>query len=176
MNQAIVIATTPSTQNWLNNCRKSFMGYPKYNIIVISDYGFEMSKIRKMYETTNYDEFLLLLESYEIKNTDIFDMFFETDGSVSLDNGGKCYTVKYKRSVLDDMIFPIVVSKQDAVIQEDLFHAQYEILDPFRVLFKGFNKNEKVFEQKFGRNNLILENDYLKKYKGTWSRGQLSLT
>jgi hypothetical protein len=66
-----------------------------------------------------------------------------------------------------------VKDKWSAVLQEQYFNQEYFKVSNPVILFppKTFDKGNKEnnYEMKFGRNNQILENEYLKKYKGTWN-------
>lgn len=175
MKQAIVIATTPSPSDFLPNLLRSMEGYDKYPILVVSDYGYELGKIKFIYEHTDIEEFFLLQESCEIKDTKLFDMVFEKykGKSVSVSPHLQSYLVKYRRAILDKMEIPVVKSKIESIEQEYEFNKQYKEKDSsLNILFPDLGDKD-VFEEKFGRTNMVIENKYIKKYKGTWTTQNL---
>lgn len=172
MNKAIVIGSTTRTKNWLENCLSSFGKYDKYPIIVVVNDDFELGKIKWIYDFTNLEEFFILHDTVEIKNTELFDLAFEYEGSFALSNQPVpmgMFLGKYRRCVLDKMSIPITKTKMEAVLQECAFNQEYAKLETKMATIFNPIVNTDKFEEKFGRNNMILENDYIKKYKGTWT-------
>ncbi|MCH9739509.1 MAG: hypothetical protein K0U38_01520 [Epsilonproteobacteria bacterium] len=175
MQQAIVIATTPSTNPFLQNLLYSINGYDKYPIIILSDYNYELGKIKFMVEHIDFDEFLLLHDTCEIKDTSLFDIVFKlmSGKSVSLSTSpSPCgsYLGKYRREVLEKMTIPKISSKLETVDQEEIFNRSYP--DEWHYL-KPTLKNSNIFVNKFGKDVMVLENKYLIKYKSTWTRSQI---
>ena len=176
MNQAIIIGTTPTTSPWLDQCLKSLEGYNKYPIVILSDYTWELGKIKWIYDHTDLDEFLFLPDTAIIKKTKILDKIFgEFQGkSVAFHHFGNSYMVKYRREILDKMILPKVNSKPETIFHETWWNKAYFSLDPAEVLFPELSdaiEPEKI-EEKFGRQNLKMENDWFCKWKGTWDVSQ----
>ncbi|MEA2037296.1 MAG: hypothetical protein U9O94_07320 [Nanoarchaeota archaeon] len=175
MQQAIVIATTPDSTPFLQNLLFSISGYDEYPIIILSDYSYELGKIKFVMEHTDFDEFLLLHDSCEIKDTDLFRVVFdEMKGkSVSLSKSPRpvgSYLGKYRRSVLEQMDIPIINSKMESVVQEEDFNRSYP--DKWYYLPQSL-RNSDVFIDMFGKRVMVLENNYLKKYKSVWRREQI---
>ena len=173
--QAIVIATTPTPSKWLPNLLKSLSGYDKYQIIIISNYGYEVGKLRWVVENTTLSEFVLLQDSCEIKDTRIFDLCFDKVGyTVTFDPKFRSYMGKWRREILERIGIPTAKTKMDAVrYEEDWAHIRYLSAERKKMhLFDGFSRSE-IYEKKYGRTNMILENDYIKKYKAVWCRQQL---
>lgn len=84
------------------------------------------------------------------------------------------YLGKYDRRILDQMYIPTPFNKAEAVKFEQEWNRAYIKNDPnFKVFHQPLHDVE-VFEEKFGRNNMILENDFIKKYKGSWHLGMIS--
>lgn len=174
---AIVIGSTTKTSDWLDNCLKSFGDYKKYPIIVVVNDDFELGKLRWVYENTLIDDIFLMHDSVEVKDPSFFDTVFESQKSVAITNHPCPFGMffgKYQRKYLDMIDIPETKTKLSAVEQEMVFNGNYASVADYFVLFPEF-KNQPVFEQKFGRKNMVLENRCLKKYKGTWSRGQLKV-
>jgi hypothetical protein len=173
MNQAIVIATTPSSV-WLNLIRDSLKSYSKYPLIILSDYTYELGKIKYIYDHTDIDEFVFLHDTCVIKDLSLFDLCFETYQGISV-AFSMCpvkfgmYLGKYRRDTLKRVEIPTPYSKIDSVKYEVSFNNAYCQAEPETVLLFNDFHDVPRFEEKNGRNNMVLENQYLKKYKGTWS-------
>ena len=173
--QAIVIATTPDTYEWLNNLLQSLRGYKNYPIVILSDFSFELGKIRHMFYHTNYREFFLLQDSCEVLDTDIFDIVFNmySGRNVFFAKKGYMYLNKYTAQGLEITRPPLVRTKAEAIEFENSWHKEYAKATSVHTLFPNFNKSN-TFKEMFGRTNMVIENQYIRKYKGTWDRKQLS--
>ena len=68
--KAIIIWSTIDRLDWLNNCLKSFNGYNKYPILIlmINNGLGRFGDIKREVEKLNYDEFIILQDSMEVKN------------------------------------------------------------------------------------------------------------
>lgn len=190
INKGIVICSHVNNENILNNCIDSIIHkcYPYRIYVVINGVGeenktigsyrylkddrFELGAINEAVNTFNLDEFVLLQDTIEIKNTSLFDITFGSEyenKTVYYFHRFMCYAGKYRKEILDKIGIPVVTTKFDSVIQEDLFHKKYFEADTKSVcLFPELNDTY-IFEEKFGRKNMIIENSFLKKYKGTWN-------
>lgn len=171
----VVVATTPGRELWLNDCLKSLGDIP---CIVISDYNFELGKIRWMYNNTNLDRWLLLQDSFIIKNTEFWSMLEKYPNSLSINDDPYLYGSYvgiYERKVLDLIEIPQPTTKKEAVNFEIEWNKKYVLAaGNVPVLFTDLKDSmAKGIENKNGRDNLVLENDYLIKYKGTWRLDQL---
>lgn len=174
MKQAIVITSIPESGSWLANCIKSFNGYSKYEIIVLCDYNYELGKLRWIMNNTDLDEFCLIHDTCEVKNPKVFEIMFDKykGRSVALSDSPTIfgmYLGKYRREILNSMIIPKPKTKLENVKYEISFNNEYAKNDPNAIiLFKNFKDNY-LFENKFGRVNMKLENKYLIKWKGSWN-------
>lgn len=170
MKRAIIIGSNSSTL-WLENCLKTFQGYKEFPVLVVVNDDFEVGKILHTLKYTDLDEFFLLHDTVEIKDPSFFKLAFETEGSVSLCLEPTTFGMflgKYRRKILETMDIKPTLTKKDAVIAEMSFNQDYCSREPkMTVLFPEF-RNSNVFVDKFGRKNMLLENEYLRKYKGTW--------
>lgn len=169
----VVIGTSPNRSHWLAECLKSL---GDRQTIVLSDYTFELGKIKWIYENTNLDKFLFLQDSVIVKNLDFFDLIESHNGSISINKDPSyygCYLGVYEREVLNQMPeIPKVVKKSEAIYHEIYWNLQYvNHTKELTILFPELSDaNAKKIEKKFGRENLVLENDYLIKYKGDWGQ------
>ena len=167
----VVVATTPGREQWLNQCLKSL---GDRSVLVLSDFTFELGKIRWMFSNTCVDRFMLLQDSVIVKDPKFFDMAFDYPRSVAV---SQCPTVFgmylgiYHRDTLAAAGMPQPKTKKEAIYYEMHWSNRYCSYEHVPVMFPEFNDHNakgKTIEL-FGRNNLVLENDYLIKYKGTWS-------
>ena len=169
MKYPLIIGSHPGSQ-FLANCLKSLRGM---ECMVIVNDGYEMAKIREVYFNTRFEEFVFLQDSVELKHTHwIEDLFTEFPGrSVSV-CGCPCpfgsYLGKFRREVLSKIALNETKTKVEAVNAERTFSQDYCAIEkPFQ-FFDDLN-DRPVFEVMGGRQNMILENFFLKKYKGTWT-------
>ena len=169
----IVICTTPGREMWLADCLASI----KRDVIVLSDFTFELGKIDWLVKNTNFDRFLILQDSVVVKDDSFFDKVFAFEGSVSINQCPTWYGSFmgiFEREPLLKVGVPIPNNKRDVVRLEYEWTPQYcaaagSVIVMFPEL-KDENASGKVIRH--GRENLVLENDYLIKYKGNW--GQLA--
>jgi hypothetical protein len=167
----IVIATTPGRENWLAQCLASI----EHPVLVLSDFTFELGKINWIFNNTKIERFMFLQDSVVIKNQDLFDLLFKDKGSISLTNDPAMYGMYlgvYERSVLEKIEIPVPKSKKESIEFElswtDVYcKAARNVRLAFTDLADSKAKRKEVL---FGRENLVLENDFLIKYKGNWGQ------
>lgn len=172
-----VISTTPKREMWLKDCLQSLGERP---VMILSDYTFELGKIDFVMKHTNIERFLLLQDSVVFKDVEKFyENLSRYQGSVSIN---KCptfygsYMGVYERRVLSRMRIPVVKSKKEQVIFEIAFNNAYvSLLEGFvPVMYPELNDTTNTsFVERHGRTNLVLENDVMIKYKGTWNWDQI---
>ena len=171
--QGIVIVTSDETSSFYRDCLSSLenLNYPKItHRNTKKNNSFEIGGIITGME--QFDEFALLHDTLFIKDLSIFDVVFNKykNKSVSFGKSYFMYLGKYRTEVLLRMKLPIVKTKRQAVGQEFIFTENYiknEEPEKYVELWSDF-KNTDQFIVKHGRNNMLIENDYLVKYKGTW--------
>jgi len=177
MKQVIVIGTSNGRDRWASDCALSCAN-EKYKVDVINNDGFELAHILQAYNR-RYDEFLYLHDTCVVKDKSLFDIVFEENKGKSValsDHPGifGMYLGKYMNSALKGMDIPSANDKYDAVEYEVTWTRSYVnnesshtvLLSP--PLHDGYNFvtiNNKMY--------MKLENDWLIKYKGTWSRSML---
>jgi len=182
MKQIIYVATTPGRVEFLTNFLESMRKYDgKYPLFIESSYEYGWFDFARNYE---WDELLFLHDSCEIKDYDLFDMVFETYKGKSVSFTGIPYFLmglgKFLRDPYLKASFDTKNAYMDYKDKEFTFGNDYVKYagEPPVVLFPEFLENEKkdkyrAMERKFGRQNIILENQYIKKYKGHWTRKML---
>jgi len=160
----------PSFQSYLDSLK-----YPVYR----SEERWETAAIRYINRVVHPDQFVYLHDSIEIKNDTIFDLCFDPqldNQSVYFFHRFTSYAGKFRREALSKIYIPLCLTKAEACINEDKdatpqyesFMREYWKIEKTYWLFPGLNDTG-VFEHKFGRKNMIIENEYLRKYKGTWA-------
>lgn len=168
MSKVILIPTTNNRGQWVAECLDSLSG-SKYPIMVLTEHDYELGKLKWAMEHTDFDEFFLLHDSVRVKNLELLDLVFDHPNSVSLSKKPFfMYLGKYKRDTLNNVGIPVVADKKEAVRYENEWTKKYAEADPAtRYMFDFIDTKE--FSAHNGRENMIIENKYLVKYKGTWN-------
>jgi len=167
----IVVATTPGRENWLSQCLASI----DKPVLVLSDFTFELGKINWIFNQTKIERFMFLQDSIVIKNHKIFELLYNDKGSIAFTNDPRFYGMYmgvYERKILQQIDIPIPNNKKEAIAYELSWTETYcKAAKNVRVAFPDLtDSNAKRKEVIFGRENLVLENDYLIKYKGNWGQ------
>jgi hypothetical protein len=165
----IVIGSSPDRQRWLADCSASI----KRDHIAVVSFGFELAKIGWVIDNTNADRFLFLQDSWVIKDQAFWDLLDKQPGSVAINSDPYfygCYAGVYERSVIEEIGVPEITTKREAIDNEIAWHKRYvEVAGEPVVLFPDLTDARATRQvERHGRINLLLENDYLAKYKGTW--------
>jgi len=178
MNRAIIIATCTKYRPWLYNFLSTYSGkYPLYIVHNTDDRN--QYDARAVIEGIDqgFDEFLVLHDTLELKDEKFLDVIFEdlAGKSVALTYPNPMFMIKYRKEDLDSLPSEVIDNlkavhdKWSAVLQEKYFCDKYLRNSKATVLFPKLDMAElNRYEYKLGRLNMILENDYLKKYKGSW--------
>lgn len=164
-----VIGSSPDRTGWLADCSASI----QREHIVVSGWGFELAKIRWVMENTTAERFLFLQDSWVIKSEGFWDLLGQFEGSVALTRDPYffgCYAGVYERSVVDRIGTPVVKDKQDSILLEIDWHRRYveASVEPTVLFPELTDKNAAGIVVKHGRENLVLENEFVRKFKGTW--------
>ena len=146
----------------------------EYPILITNHSGYQIDALKQTFERTNYEEIFFLNESMIVKDNSAFSLAFEEYSGKTVHFGVKMqmFLGKYIRSVVEKTIFPEPKDRlEDIVLGEDLWHRQYERIDPRSIIYiePMCDTNSSGFEEKFGRMNLVLENRYFKKWKHHWN-------
>lgn len=167
----IVIATTPGREQWLQQCLASI----KHPVLVLSDFTFELGKINWIFNNTKIERFMFLQDSVVIKNESLFDLLFKDKGSIALTNDPCMYGMYlgvYERQILEKIEIPVPKNKTESIAYELSWTDSYcKAARNVRLAFTDFSDSRSKRKQVlFGRENLVLENDFLIKYKGNWGQ------
>lgn len=169
MRYPIIIGSHPGSK-FLQNCLDSLQGM---EAMVIINQGYEMGKIREAYFSTRFEEFLFLQDSVEIKDPSFIRELFEKFAGFSVSICScPCmfgsYLGKYRREVLHSIPLTETPTKVQAVEAERTFSDNYCAIEKPISYFDDLWDSPN-FEVKCGRNNMVLENASIKKYKGTFN-------
>jgi hypothetical protein len=170
MKRAIVIGTQPDRTEQLSNCLKSIDS--EYPVYVIDCDGYEIAKIKLA--SSLFDEFVFLQDTVEIKNNDLFKMCFDNPKSVSICNYPGlfgCYLGKYKSEIIKQLKTPDTLTKAQSVDLESYLGQLYSVFEQPVQLFAM--KNTDHFIDKWGHKVMVIENEYLIKYKSCWNRSMI---
>jgi hypothetical protein len=167
----------------LSDSFKFYLNSLSYPLIYAQHTDWETGVIAYIHTIFQPEHFIYLHDSIEIKDTTLFDLSFKHPNSVYYFHRFMSYMGKYKRTTLNKIQITQSYSKQQACINEDKdaleqynsFMWQYFKIETPHWLFPGLNDTN-IFEEKFGRKNMILENQYLKKYKGHWNWSMIKET
>jgi hypothetical protein len=168
MKQIIIAVTYPGSP-WYHEFMKSMEGC-KYPIAVHTNPptggAYDAAGIyvgKQMYDEGKLDEFIVLHDSMIINDHALFDELFNRPGFVTLGPGGLMLIAKYVAKDLPPLP-PMPQTKRASVIFELSYKDWIKwshTIDP------GFTDGP-AREFKNGRENMIIENKYAKKYKGFW--------
>lgn len=176
MKKGILIGTSEFSKDFLKPCLDSLKG-TKYDILVVSNGGYkpdfhidnliinewngwELAVIEQ--GKKNFDEFIHIHDTTLIKDITLFDKLFAIEGNVVLTRGNFHYMGKFVTKELPNL--PIVRDKTTAIMLEVRW------LDGFPYI--EFEPDLPVFSTDFieihGQKRMVLSNQYMVKYKGTW--------
>lgn len=156
-----------------------------YRTIPVEGNRWEVGGLQSMISFTDYDEWILIQDTLEIIDTSIFDYMFDAPSlqnkSVAYGPGWLCYLGKYRREILMQFPLPVCLTKADAYYHEHMLPRIYEQVasviegSPVHVMFPEWgNKNPKNHtDYAFGRENLVLYNDFVIKRKSLEWEGPL---
>ena len=166
----IVVGTTPGRENWLAQCLASI----KRPVLVLSDFTFELGKFNWIMQNTKIERFMYLADSVVVKDDRLFEMLDEK-GSIAFSSDPGIYGMYlgiYERKVLEQIDIPYPKDKKEVIELELSWTQKYaQTAKNVRVAFDNLtDAKSKRKEVLFGRNNLVLENDFLIKYKGHWGQ------
>ena len=185
----IVITTSPASQNWLPSCLASVRQYAgtrpilivgnQYTptlpasdtegvSVVINEWnGWELGGILRGAE--RFESFVHLMDTTEVTHPNFFSTLDSHPSGVYLCAGFFSYLGKYVSAVIREIGVPQIHTKHEAIRLEREWNAQYLQHDHTACPFNPpLPIHTHVFEEKWGRTNMVLQNGYLTKWKGTW--------
>lgn len=163
----IVIGATPDGSGWLDGLLATVE--TDYPVRVCETWDFELSAIAAGARWAT--EFVLLPYSSEVKDNALWDIVFkQLEGvSVSLSQTPMAfgmYLGKYRADQVERVGCPKVTDKVQAVVQEGLWTVRYAAAGPYRAL--GDLADTERFVEREGRTNMVVENQWLRRFKSCW--------
>ena len=142
-----------------------------WKMLANSEDAFELGAFQKILDVTDLDEFLFFQDTFEVIDQSFIDDVMLSPNSVALGPDFFHYAGKWKRSVLETMDIPVVRSKGQSIHQEHTFSRAYREKDVVEVFDPNFHDlAHKGFEERFGRMNMLLENQWFRKRKADWGQ------
>lgn len=145
-----------------------------YPVVLSMHDGWVMEGVKKVWETTNYKELFFMNESMICKDNAIWEKVFHEYGgkSVMMSERYLMFFGKFRREMVNKLQFPDVRNKLDDVFlgEGQWCRQYYELGDHVEIdpLADGDYNDPSRFEEKNGRRNLVLENQYFKKWKASY--------
>jgi len=174
----VFVGTTSTRGEWLQQCAASF----KHRLFtpIVDDATQELAQIKFIHETFRHERFLFLHDSVEILDDRFFELIDATSGSVALFGDPVPFGMfmgVFERKVLDSVPLWQPASKEAAARAELLWTTRYaRAAEPYTILFPDVCDRKAVrVVERFGRKNLVLENEFIRKYKGTWGMNPYAL-
>lgn len=174
----ILIVHHSSNLPFYRDLRKSLNGC-KYKVMVVENEahksrhianpegGYELGALKVAMQRTGEDIFLLQ-DTCVIKNKKLFDIAASKKGGMAVCERFLSYLGKYDRSVLDKLELPHPGNKRQAIEYEHQFTHRYTCEDPHFSYLDPVLRDGERYEDKHGRLNMVLENEFIIKYKATW--------
>ena len=159
----VVVGSHPGSP-WLADCMKTI---PKNRTVKVhAAGGYEIAALRTACQ--EYDRFLFLQDSTEVLHSDFWKTIDSTP-TAWLFGGPPMYLGIYNRKDLNQPLAeaPQTLDKRAAIEWEGLLplRLNYPVLWPEVTDLTG------RYEERHDRMNLVLENRYLRKWKGNWGQG-----
>jgi hypothetical protein len=157
---------------WLEECLKSIK--TDYPILISNHEGWVMEGVKKMWQTTRYEELFFMNESMICKDNSVWDLVFRHHGgkSVCMSERYLMFFGKFRREMVNRLEFPAVHTKLDDVFlgEGQWCRQYYELGDHVEIdpLADGDTTDKSRFVEKHGRRNLVLENRYFIKFKQSY--------
>lgn len=133
--------------------------------------GFELGALKRLMEANpKENDFFILQESVVIKDHMMFGVAASYIGSLACSHGFMHFMGKYQRDVVNQIGIPVPQTRLAEIYWEYFWNIVYinAAGDKIATFDEPLLDNSEVFEQKFGRKNMVLENKYMKKWKSNW--------
>lgn len=167
----VIVVNDAPNADWVNNLSSEYL------VFRMPWDGYELGAMQVALRHTNLDEFVLLQDTFEILDITLFDRLFNDypGQSVAYNPHFQMYLGKFRREALEKMEIPEVRNKADAVLQEEHFTKEYRAIETTVVFNPAFIDNNfyDSWEERWGRKNLVLKDQYLIKRKGVWDASQI---
>lgn len=111
----------------------------------------------------DFDNFILLQDTCLIKDTDKLIEILNKSGNIAFSDNFFHYIGKYQTDLLPQL--PENKSKDDSITNEAFWS---KIIGNFSYIENPLKITTNVFEDRHGRKNMVLENDFIIKYKNRY--------
>jgi hypothetical protein len=170
---AVVIGAVSEDSPWLPALLDSLDGC-RWPVVVNYTRDWELATIA--WAARKYDEFIFLPESTVVLDQAYIDRCFTAEAGHAVNLGTaqgmkfRMYLGKYVAENVQMVGVPPVASKMQAIEQEVHWCVRYAKFEERRGLTSlgGPLEHTDVREWKHGRENMVVENEWLRKWKGTW--------
>jgi hypothetical protein len=178
MSHAIIVSTAPGMEPWLDQCLKSLRPVKGIPVIIYRNTlgTGEGESLRQAALYTQYDEVIFLHDTMELLDPRLIDYCFTEHAGRSIGfMGGLDFGMnsgKFKPAVLrlmQETVLMIPKDKREATDMEFRFGEELLRHDPGAFVMPDPLHDRPVFKRRHGRVNMVLENRYLRKWKGCWS-------
>lgn len=161
----VVIGSHPDSP-WLVDCIKSLRQQHR-QIKIHNAGGYELNALRT--GLRYFDRFLFLQDSCEVLHPTFWDVIDGLEGGAWLFGGPPMYLGVYNRDELQTALedAPDIVDKRTSIRWEGELPQRLN----YPVIWPDVTDATGRFKERHGRNNLVLENRYLRKWKGNWGQG-----
>jgi len=180
LNVTVVIGATGAGSPWLPDLLASLDGC-RWPVAVHYTRDWELATFA--WAAERYDEFVFLPQSTVVLDQRVFDRCFEDyEGyGVNLATAQRrpfaMYLGKYRSEVVRAQGVPVVADKADAVLHESQWCMEYarrEEANGKLVTVGGPMEHTEVFEERHGRLNMVVQNEYLQRLKSCWDAASLN--
>lgn len=189
----IIPTNSDRVDTWLKDCLESLETRRKviilsrdkpikrhkngFSYVCSPKYTFTSGALFYAKENLDVDEFFILHDSCIVKDNRLWDVVFDgyAGNSVSLSSHPSpigMFLGKYRMEVVKKLPTKIATTKEEDVTLEEEYNQAYARLDYPVTIDNPLNISDK-FVTRHGRENMMLENKWMIKYKGTWTRGMI---
>lgn len=173
---AIVIGATHPDSPWMTDLKASIPLAAPAEVWASITPKFELSSIR--WASERFEEFVFLPESTLVLDPTVFDRCFGEFAGMSVDLANQpdtMYLAKFRSAAVHDV--PEVHDKLEAVRYEREWMGAYLAAEEAAGKLAHLGRpmlHSNVFEERHGRLNMVVENEYLRRYKGAWDGESLT--
>lgn len=165
----VVIGTNPERGDWADDCVASIRATSsRRRVYVHRDGGYELTALRA--GMARFKRFVFLHDSCEVLDPAFWRIVDNAEPSWFF-GGPPMYLSIYDSNQLGQAITTAPtgeeITKRAAIEWEGLLPLRL----PMPTIWPEVHDGTGRFEQHHGRQNLVLENTYLRKWKGNWGQG-----
>lgn len=139
-------------------------------VVFSTEDGYDSQILRYMYENTEYDEWLLLHDTFVLKSLEFLDIcFMDLRGHpVCLFRDFWAFVGKYTRDTLHGILPPACTDKIDDIALESLWAPEYANYSRARMIEPPSGNSEILIEERHDTVVMVCENEWFAKLKRSW--------